>query len=212
MKKLLTLLLLLTAPAFADDNTPKVTFLSAKEIAAHQATINRLQGYLSNLTTVISDFTQTSPDGTVATGKFYLQRPGKMRWQYNPPTPILIVSSGKELVFYDYELEQVSYIPLNSTLIGFLAQDKISFETGVGISAFEEKTGIVRITLAEREKPDEGQLLLEFSDQPLQLRNMIITDPTHQTTSVSLNNAAFGTVLDKSLFIFRDPRKPRRKE
>jgi len=214
---LISFLLLLAAPAqlspaWADDETvPPVSFMTPGQLAPYQATIARVQDYLTALTTVSAEFNQTAPDGSLATGKFYLKRPGKMRWQYNPPTPILIVSSGRQLVFYDYELEQVSYIPLTSSLIGFLAQDKISFDdkSSVGIVSLEDKADIIRINLAEREKPDEGQLQLEFTDKPLQLKGMGITDATHQVTSVSLGNALFGGELNKELFVFRDPRKPR---
>src|SRR6202044_3475637 len=150
---------------------PKVgaTFLSSADIALHQETIDRLQDYLSGLTTIVSHFTHRAPDGTLPHGKFFLKRPGKMRWQYNPPTPILMVSNGSEFVYYDYELEQVNYLPLDSTLIGFLAQDQIRFENTVGIRDFSENSGVIRITLSMRDKPESGQLMLEFSDHPLQI-------------------------------------------
>ncbi|MDE3060750.1 MAG: outer membrane lipoprotein carrier protein LolA, partial [Pseudomonadota bacterium] len=83
-------------------------FLTSSHLAPHEKTIHRIEDYLSNLTTIVSDFTQVAPDGTLSTGKFYLKRPGKMRWQYNPPTPILMVSSGSELVYYDIELDQIT--------------------------------------------------------------------------------------------------------
>ena len=204
MKNLLAVLFLLTAsPAFAADSP----FIPATEIAKNQTTIDRLQEYLSGLTTIISDFTQTAPDGTLTNGKFFLQRPGRMRWQYNPPTPILMVSNGSELVYYDYELEQSSHIPLDQTLIGFLAQDKIRFDGMVGVTDLSVENGAIRITLAQHDKPDDGQLMLEFSDHPLLLRNMVIRDATHQVTTVSLNNARFGLKMDPELFVFREPGK-----
>jgi len=168
---------------------PDQLFLPASQLAPHQKTIHRIEEYLSSLTTIVSDFTQVAPDGTLTTGKFYLQRPGRMRWQYNPPTPILMVSNGSELVYYDYELEQVSHIPLDSTLIGFLAQPRIRFDNDVGIVHFSEDAGAIRIEVAQTHKPDEGRLTLEFSDNPLLIRNMIVVDSANQVTTVSLNNA-----------------------
>ncbi len=196
---------LIANTAFAEDSAVK--FMSEKELAPHQATIERIEGYLSGLTTVVSDFTQIAPDGSLTGGKFYMQRPGKMRWQYNPPTPVLMVTNGSEFVYYDYELEQVSYIPLDSTLLGFLAKKVIRFNDQVGIIELSEKPGVIRVTLAQVEKPSDGQLTLEFSDKPLQIKNMVVRDATNQVTTVSLNNATFGQKLDKELFIFRDPRK-----
>ena len=183
--------------------------MAASAVAPHRRTIARLEAYLSQMTSIVSDFTQVAPDGSLTSGRFYLQRPGKMRWQYHPPTPILMVSNGSELVFYDYELEQVSHIPLDSTLIGFLAQDRIRFDGTVGIVDFEERADVISVTLAQLKNPDEGRLTLEFSDKPLALRNMVITDATQQVTTVSLNNARYDVPLEAELFIFRDPRKPR---
>lgn len=200
----------LPAPVFADTDS-STSFMSFSELAPYQATINRVQDYLSGLTTIVSDFTQVAPDGTLTSGKFYLQRPGKMRWQYNPPTPILMVSNGSELVYYDYDLQQVSYIPLDSTLIGFLAQNKIQFGGKVGVIRYSESGDAIRIEVAQRDKPGDGRLMLEFSDHPLLIRNMVITDSTHQITTVSLNNARFGTKLDPEMFVFRDPRKGRQR-
>jgi outer membrane lipoprotein-sorting protein len=191
-------------PAHAEES---ITFFSDAQLAKNKTTIERVEKYLSGLTTVVSDFNQVAPDGSLANGKFFMQRPGKMRWQYNPPTPVLMVSDGDNLVYYDYELEQVNNIPLDSTLIGFLAQDPIRFDNKVGIFSLETIPGVIRIGVAPRDKPSEGQLVLELSDKPLQLRNFIVTDASGQVTTVALNNAKFGMPLDKKLFDFRDPRK-----
>jgi hypothetical protein len=92
-------------------------------------------------------------------------------------------------------------------LIGFLAQDPIKFNDKVGIFTMEAKDGVIRIGVAQIDKPNEGQLVLELTDKPLQLRNFIVTDASNQVTTVALNNAKFGIPLDKKLFDFRDPRK-----
>lgn len=218
LKKIIaiTLIMLMPAVSFATDvniadekQKPAVTFLANAEVAKHKATIARVENYLSGLTSIISEFTQVAPDGALTSGKFFLERPGRMRWQYNPPTPVLMVANGSEMIYYDYELEQLTHIPLDSTLVGFLAQSKISFSNSVGIISFEEKTGSIRIGIAQREKPTDGQLVLEFSDKPLLIRNMVVTDTSGQITTVSLNNANFGAKIDEKLFEFRDPRKPR---
>lgn len=184
----------------------ETTFLTQAQLAPHEKTVARVEEYLSGLTTIVSDFTQVAPDGTLTTGTFYLKRPGMMRWQYNPPTPVLMVSDGKQFVFYDYDLQQVTYLPLDGTVLAFLAQPKIRFTGKIAVTSFEEKGGIIRIGMANREKPGEGDLTLEFSDSPLQIESMIVTDATQQITTVSLDNAKFGVSLDKKLFDFKDPR------
>lgn len=216
MKKSLLLCLLATlcfppAALAADEQKGAALFLTEAQVQKNKDTIKRIEDYLSGLTTIISDFTQTAPDGTLTSGKFFLQRPGKMRWQYNPPTPILMVANGSELVYYDYELEQASHIPLDQTLIGFLAQDKIVLGgKQVGITEFSQDSGAIRVTLAQKERPDDGQLMLEFSDKPLLLRNMVVRDATKQMTTVSLNNARFGMKMEPALFVFIEPKKRNR--
>lgn len=206
---ILSLCLIVKTPAFAGESA--VTFLAPEQLSPHQKTIDRVEKYLSGLTTIIADFTQAAPDGSISTGVFYLKRPGMMRWQYKPPTPILMVADGNELIFYDYDLEQITHIPLDSTLVGFLAQKTIRFSGGmVGITNIEEKDKVIRIEMAQKKKPDEGRLMLELSDQPLQIRNMVVTDTTQQTTTISLNHAKYGEELKKELFVFIDPRKKKR--
>ncbi len=177
---------------------------------AHTGELTRVQNYLNSITTLVADFSQVAPDGSLASGKFYLKRPGKMRWQYNPPTPILMVASGSEMVYYDYDLQQVSHIPIDSTLASFLAKEKIDlFDPFITITDFTSGAGAVRLSLLQTNAPESGKLTLEFSDQPLQIRNMVVTDAQGQTTTVGLNNAEFGSVLEDKLFIFQDPRKSR---
>lgn len=192
------LFLLLVSPAHADIRSD-----NAEDI-------QRVQEYLSSLTSIVADFSQVAPDGGLTGGKFFLKRPGKMRWQYDPPTPILMVANGSQMTYYDYELEQVSHIPIDSTLAGFLAREKIDLsDRFVTVQDFRKTPGMLRVTLAQADKPEAGKITLEFSDAPMQLRNMVITDSQGQTTTVALQNAQFGVKLDDKLFVFRDPRKKR---
>lgn len=200
MKRLFAALIclsLFTAPAQAA--TPQKTFTAEDKTA-----IERVETYLSNISTIVADFVQIAPDGGMADGKFYLSRPGKMRWQYNPPTPILMVADGKFLIFYDYELDQTSYIPLQETLAGFLARGTVKFGEDVVVTDLNEGPGSLRVTVIQKAKPNDGKLTLEFADNPLQLRNMKVLDAVGQETTVSLANARFGQKLDKELFVFED--------
>ncbi len=175
------------------------------------ADIARVEHYLSGLTSISADFTQTDLKGKTSKGKFYLMRPGKMRWQYAPPAPITIVSDGKTITYYDAELDQVSYIGVDETLAGFLAQKEIKLESKTTkLVKFEkQQDGTIRATMAQRNKPDEGTLTLELSGEPLLIKRMSIVDATGQVAKVELENARFGDPLDKRLFVFEDPRPNR---
>lgn len=198
--------ILLFSPAHAADDI----FVPEATVKKYERAITRVEDYLTRTQSIIADFTQVAPDGALATGKFYLQRPGKMRWQYNPPVPVLMVSNGSELVYFDYELEQVTHIPLAGSLISFLAKDQIKFGGDVGITFVQVDAKVIRIEVAQKANPSDGKLMLELSDVPLKLRNMVITDSTGQVTKVALANAQFNVDIDSGLFKFIDPRKRRR--
>lgn len=171
------------------------------------ADIARVETYLSGLSTVMAGFSQVAANGSLASGKFYLKRPGKMRWDYAAPSNVQLISNGDSIVYYDPAVQQVSYVPVDDTLAGFLAQKSIKLESAsTHLSNFEAANGVVRATLVQKKKPTEGSLTLEFSDNPLQLRQMIVADAAGQQTHVQLQNAQFGGLLDDSLFVFRDPR------
>lgn len=189
------------------------TMAVSARAADNTADIARVETYLSSLTTIVSDFTQTEANGTVSKGKFFLQRPGKMRWQYAAPTPILIVSDGKAITYYDAELDQLSYIGVDDTLAGFLAQKEIKLESKTThmTSLTTGKDGAIRVTMVQKMRPDEGSLTLEFSGAPFQLQRMEIKDTTGQIAKVQLENTQFGAALDKKLFVFVDPRSNTRR-
>lgn len=185
-----------------------VTLFAAHSFAADKtADIARVESYLSALTTITADFSQVDANGGLSEGKFYLKRPGKMRWQYSPPTPILLVSDGKVIVYYDAELDQVNYVPMDDTLAGFLGKPVIKLDSATTkLTSFVVDGGIIRATIIQKSKPDEGALTLELTDKPLQLRQMRIKDASGQETNIQLQNAEFGRALPDKLFTFEDPR------
>jgi len=167
--------------------------------------LQRIEAYLSGIQTISSEFIQFAPNGDTSTGKFFLKRPGKLRMEYNPPTPVLMVTSGSDIVYYDRELDQISRIGLDSTLVGFLARDQVKFDDSVTITDMERSHKAIRISLIQSKKPKDGMLTMEFSDDPLIFHNMNVTDSSGQVTTVSLNNARFNLPLPVELFIFKDP-------
>lgn len=171
------------------------------------ANLNRVEARLSSLTTIAADFTQTSSDGSTGSGKFYLKRPGKMRWQYNPPTPLLLVSNGKTVTYYDAGLQQVSYIDIDDTLAGFLTKKVIQLDNeSTQLTDYAAENGVIRVTLVQRKKPSDGSLTLEFDSKTMEIKNMNSIDATGNATRVTFSNAQYGTALDDELFVFKDPR------
>jgi chaperone LolA len=195
MKKVALVLLLLAIPSLT-----LAAGTRAKDIA-------RVEAYLSALTSLKADFTQIAPDGSVTGGKFYLKRPGKMRWEYAPPSKILLISNGDTIVYYDGELEQVNYLSVDDTLAAFLTQPNIKLESAATrLVDFTSKDGVIRVSVAQKNKEKEGMLTLEFTASPLKLRQLKMLDAGGNVTSIALQNAQTGMALSDDLFEFRDPR------
>lgn len=168
--------------------------------------LQRLEDYLNELTTLVADFVQIAPDGSLASGKFFLARPGRVRWQYDPPVPLLILVNDGMLMHYDLELEEVSHVPADETLAAFIAKDHVSLSEDVYVLDYREGAGTIRVTLAQKGKEDIGTLTLVFDDNPLQLRKTEVTNGVGETTTVSLNNPQEGVELDDQLFQPQNPR------
>lgn len=172
--------------------------------------VAKVEHYLNGLTTVTSKFTQVAPDGNIAEGVFYLQRPGKMRWEYDPPVPIVMVGKDGTLTYYDKELQQTNHIPIKDTLAGFLTRERISLTDNIVIDSIEQDAGMVRVALHQKSAPDEGGLTLEFAEAPFRLNSMSITDATNQETRIAFSGAVFGQPIDQKKFDINRATGPRR--
>lgn len=180
------------APALANDELADVT---------------RIEQYFNGVRTLSARFLQVSSSGQTAEGAVALKRPGRMRIEYDPPVPILIVADGTFLIYYDSKLGQVSYLPLGSTPAGILVEDRIRLNGGdLTITGFEREAGVIRVTVVRMASPADGSLTLVFSDKPLQLRQWRVVDAQGIATTVSLSDVRTGVSLDSELFDFVDPR------
>jgi outer membrane lipoprotein-sorting protein len=172
---------------------------------ADQADIARIEEYMNGIRSLSADFVQIGPNGELSRGKFYLRRPGRLRFEYDPPVPLLIVADGLWLVVYDKELEQVTRLPLYETPLGVLAAEKVSLSEDVEVTRVDRQAGILRVQLIDRDRPDEGWLSLAFSEPPLELRQWHVRDAQGGVTNVALSDMRTGVKLDPKLFVFNDP-------
>lgn len=172
---------------------------------ADKADVQRIEQYLNRMDTVRARFFQRSSDNTFAEGNLYLWRPGRMRIEYDPPTPILIVADGTFLIYFDKSLEQVSYLGLDATPAGILLRETVSFSGDLEVTAFERGAGVLRVTVVQAKDPLAGSITMVFADDPLILRKWTVTDAQGVITEVSLLGARFGVELDPELFRFKDP-------
>ncbi len=171
------------------------------------ASTEKVEAYLTNLKTLKANFQQVAPDGSKSSGKFLLKRPNKMRWEYNPPAPILMVTRGNFLTYYDYSVDQVSDIPLDETLLGVLTNKTVDFKnSNITVAESFEKNGKFHITLEQKDAADQGSLGMIFSQSPWQLEKLIVIDATQSATHINFSNIIVDTPIDDKAFAFKDPR------
>lgn len=175
--------------------------------AEAQAQLQRIEDSLNAVRTVRSAFQQNASNGETAQGQLYLKRPGRLRVEYQPPVPILVVADGSFLIYYDRALEQVSYIPLNSTPAGILLEKQISLnDPDLVVTDYQRVDGTIRIGVTRKAASTEGSILLIFDEQTAALQQWAVTDAQGITTLVTLLDPAFNVNIDSSLFVFKDPR------
>ena len=164
------------------------------------ADLAQIERYLDSIRTMAAAFQQIDQEGRITTGRIYLARPGRMRVEYDPPTPYLLVASSGALVYYDAEIQQVTTLPLSSTPAAFLLKDHISLTQGVTVKTFERGPGALRVEVADADDPGSGSVLMVFEDRPLALRKWTVTDAQGIQTEVVLTKAEFDLALDPNLF------------
>jgi outer membrane lipoprotein-sorting protein len=199
MKRRIVLAALLGAgvfsPALADTPPPSNP--------ADQALISQVEAYLNGLSALTANFLQVAADGSTRTGKAWLQRPGKMRFEYDSPDPQLLVAGFGLLVYHDPQLDQTTNIPLSATPLGILLADHVVLSGAVTVTNIQRDTGEDRITLIRSGKANEGSLTLVFGTNPLELRQWIVNDAQAKQTRVSLYDLAPGGPFPDSLFTYQ---------
>lgn len=169
--------------------------------SSDNALIAQIEDYLNAQKGLTANFLQVAADGSTRTGKAWLQRPGKMRFAYDPPDPQLLVAGFGLLVYHDPALDQTTNIPLSATPLGILLAPHVNLESaGVYVTNINRQPGQVDITLVRRGKEAAGTLTLSFSTDPLELRAWVVTDAQGKQTSVHLYDIAPGGPFPNSLF------------
>ncbi len=196
----MTVLSFFTPPATAAVEPLRLT-------EADRADVARIEANLNGISTMQARFVQITSAGDYAEGRIFISRPGKLRLEYDPPTPILIIANGTWLTYFDSKLKQVSHVLLSSTPAALLVTEDLSLLSGgLTITGLERGAGTLRLTVVKTEEPAEGSITLVFSDRPLALKKWVVIDAQGLATTVSLLNPRTGLPLSPKLFHFKDPR------
>jgi len=169
--------------------------------ANQKAQAARVSATLSSLQSLIGNFVQVGPDGTKTTGDFYIQKPGKMRFEYDAPNPIAIVADGQTLVVRDRKLATQDIYPLSQTPLRFLLSDRIDLLKDTNVVAVTADDLYISVTIEEKQALiGTSRLMLMVGVKDGQLKQWTVTDPQGFDTTVAVYNLDSSKKIDPSLF------------
>lgn len=195
--------LLAAAPALI---LPSLAFAQPGLSPEDAALVQKAQAYLQGLARAKGRFTQTSPRGAVTRGALYLQRPGKARFQYDPPSNLLVVADGYNVSVWDARLKTFDRYPLGATPLSLFLAKTIRLNEGVVVTGVRRFADGFTIVARDGRRQTEGQVALTFSNEPVALREWVLTDAQGGSTRVALSQLEEVASLDPKLFVLRDPR------
>jgi outer membrane lipoprotein-sorting protein len=168
---------------------------------SQRALVDRVSHYLSGLQTLIGDFVQIGPDGARTTGKFYIQKPGKVRFEYEPPSLIDVIADGSSVVVRDRRLATQDLYPLSQTPLRYLLADQIDLARDTNLTAVSQDNTFITVTIEERQiLVGTHRLVLMFGAKDMQLRQWTVTDPQGYDTTVAVYNLDVSHKPDPDLF------------
>jgi len=172
--------------------------------SAQTAIVDELNAYLNSLVSATATFTQESADGSTATGTFYLQKPGKMRFEYDAPSPALLVADGQVLAVFDKKSNRgPQRYPQTSTPLSMLTRPDIDIRRSKFVQLLEAGTTQMHLTLFDPEKPEIGSIKMIFDRNPMALVEWIIVDGSGLESVVKLGTLTTNISLDNALFSIR---------
>ena len=160
----------------------------------------KIENFFKNLQTLEANFIQVSPSGDVSNGKIYLDLPGKMRIDYENPNNLLITCQGFWIVIQDRDTKTTNNVPLKSSPFSIFLQDKSilnneNFNTKYGVTS-----GVISLEIKSQEKDKLEGIVLEFSENPFNLKKWIILDTFGESTTVLIQDAKYNNELSHLLF------------
>ena len=169
------------------------------------ADLTRISNYLNGVGSMQGTFVQVGPDGDLSEGLFYMRRPGRIRFEYQPPNPALIVADGFWVGVYDTLENTLDRFPLSETPLDLLLRDRVNLRSENAIQSIERSAGQLRVKAIDPEAPDQGSITMVFTDNPLDLTQWIVIDGQGLATTVALSEIRRNVKLDPKLFRIEDP-------
>jgi outer membrane lipoprotein-sorting protein len=170
--------------------------------AKQRAMLDKISAYLSSVQTMVGNFVQVAPDGSRTEGTFYIQKPGKVRFEYNPPSPIDIVADGSSVVVRDRKLATQDLYPLSQTPLRYLLAERIDLLRDTDVVSVSSDETFVTVVIEEKQLVvGTNRLMIMFDGKDLQLKQWTVTDPQGYDTTVAVYNIDQSKKPDPNMFV-----------
>jgi len=168
--------------------------------------VAEVERYFNGIRTLQARFVQSNPGGTVVQGTLSVRRPGRMRFEYDPPSQLKIVADGSQVTMWDIANRDLGQWPIGWTAASFLVREPLILQGGdLAVEKVERADGMLQLTMSQAKKPQEGKVIVRLGENPMVLRGWTIIDNRNQRVDVSLNGLQTGLQLADSLFKFDGP-------
>lgn len=193
----------IASPVLAQDAKPAPAALTAEQ----KALLDKATAYIQGLGSAKGRFVQTDARGTQTQGAFYMQRPGKARFAYDPPAGLLVVSNGNNVNIFDSRLKTYESYPLSKTPLNLLLAREVRLDRGVIITDIRPLADGFTIVAQDAKRQALGRISMDFSNSPVGLMGWTVTDIKGGQIRVRLIDFAETSDLDPKLFVLTDPRR-----
>jgi outer membrane lipoprotein-sorting protein len=165
-----------------------------------KADLDKVSAYLNGIKSLKSGFVQIGPDGGAVLGELFLQKPGQIRFEYKPPSPVLIVATGGRMYVKNSRLNTLDSYDLSDTPLGLLLNERIDLKTNKAVIGVAEQNGNIVVRARSSSNRNDSNITLVFSAPGIELRQWTVRDNQGGNTTVALQGLEPGAKLDPALF------------
>jgi outer membrane lipoprotein-sorting protein len=175
--------------------------LYAGAVSAQPLTLAQISGYLNQLEMAQGGFTQINQDGTLSTGQIYIKRPGRIRFEYNPPAESMVLVGGGQVAIFDPRSNTgPDQYPLSRTPLSIILAPNVDLERARMVTNVVSDEVSTTVTAQDPDNPNYGSIQMVFTAAPIELRQWIVTDDLGTETTVILNDLVSGGSINNILF------------
>jgi len=180
---------------------PLLWVVLALPVSAEKLSLNKISNYLNKFSTAKGGFTQINGDGTISTGTIYIKRPGRIRFEYNPPDKSVVLAAGGTVAIFDGKSNQPpEQYPLKRTPLSIVLQKNVNLAAAKMVVGHTSDGKITTVVAQDPKHPEYGKIRMMFTSNPVELRQWVIVNDTGGETTLTLNELTKGMALSQRLF------------